>query len=161
MIILVMGVSGSGKTTIGKMLAEDLQWEFQDADAFHPAANIEKMSHDIPLSDADRLPWLQAMQQAIAKWLQEGKNVVLACSALRASYRQQLYQDQEQVRVVYLKGSFELIKHRLEHRHGHFMKTGLLCSQFDTLEEPEDAIKMDISQSPAVIVQQIRNCLGI
>jgi gluconokinase len=116
MIILVMGVSGSGKTTIGQLLAKSLNWEFCDADALHPAANIEKMRRGIPLDDADRKPWLQQLQQAIAQWLQEDKNIVLACSALKATYRQVLLQDKERMRLVYLHGDFKLIQERLRSR---------------------------------------------
>ena len=161
MIILVIGVSGSGKTTVGKLLAQSLGWGFSDADEFHPKANIEKMSHGIPLSDADRMPWLQAMQRAIDNWLQEDQNMVLTCSALKEAYRQMLLRDKERVQLVYLKGSFELIKQRLEHRPHHYMKVDMLQSQFDTLQEPQEAIVVDITQSPEVIVQQIRTSLGI
>ncbi|GAX44090.1 carbohydrate kinase [Tolypothrix sp. NIES-4075] len=161
MIILVMGVSGSGKTTIGQLLAESLHWEFRDADSFHSPENIEKMRHGIPLNDLDRMPWLLAMQQAIQDWLQENKNVVLACSALKDSYRQYLLIGDEAVKLVYLKGSFELIKKRLQERHHHFMSEKLLKSQFDTLEEPSDAISVDVSQSPEEIVQNIITTLGI
>jgi len=163
MIILVIGVSGSGKTTVGEMLAKSLNWEFSDADQFHPKANIEKMSHGIALNDGDRMPWLQAMQRAINQWLQEDKNMVLACSALKVAYRQMLLRDKERMRLVYLKGSFEVIKQRLEHRPHHYMKVDLLESQFDTLEEPheDEGIAVDISLPPEVIVQQIRTSLGI
>ncbi|NEU74458.1 gluconokinase [Hassallia byssoidea VB512170] len=161
MIIIVMGVSGSGKTTIGQLLAESLHWEFRDADSFHSLENIEKMRHGIPLNDLDRMPWLLAMQQAIQHWLQENKNVVLACSALKASYRQYLLIGNEGVKLVYLKGSFELIQKRLQKRHNHFMSEKLLKSQFDTLEEPTEAISVNVSQSPEEIVQNIRVSLGI
>ncbi|MBV9387149.1 MAG: gluconokinase [Chroococcidiopsidaceae cyanobacterium CP_BM_ER_R8_30] len=161
MIILVIGVSGSGKTTVGELLAQSLGWEFRDADEFHPKANIEKMSHGIPLNDADRMPWLQAMQSAIDRCLQEEQNMVLTCSALKEAYRQMLLRDKERVRLVYLKGSFELIKQRLEHRPHHYMKVDMLQSQFDTLEEPQEALTVDITQPPEAIVQQIRASLGI
>ncbi|MBW4471175.1 MAG: gluconokinase [Stenomitos rutilans HA7619-LM2] len=160
MIILVMGVSGSGKTTIGTQLAEALHWSFYDADSFHPPINIDKMRHGIPLSDVDRLPWLMALQQAIAGWLQSHTNTVLACSALKSEYRQRLCLSQ-QVKQVYLKGSFALIQQRLQQRQGHYMKADLLQSQFDTLEEPEDAIQVDIDQSPSAIVMQIRKALNV
>jgi len=160
MIILVMGVSGAGKTTIGQQLAETLHWQFQDADRFHSAANIEKMRRGIPLSDIDRLPWLLAMQQAIAGWLQTQTNTVLACSALKAEYRQRLCQS-SQVKQVYLKGSFALIQQRLQQRQEHYMPADLLQSQFDTLEEPEDAFQVDIDQSPTAIVAQIRQALNV
>lgn len=156
-----MGVSGSGKTTIGQLLAESLQWEFRDADSFHSSENIEKMRHGIALNDLDRMPWLLAMQQAIQHWLQENKNVVLACSALKASYRQYLLIGDEGVKLVYLKGSFGLIQKRLQERHNHFMSKKLLKSQFDTLEEPSEAISVDVSESPDKMVQNLRISLGI
>jgi len=159
-VILVMGVSGSGKTTIGQLLAASLHWKFSDADDFHPAANIEKMSHGIPLSDSDRLPWLEALRSAIEEWLQTGTNSVLACSALKSNYRQFL-QISDQVKFIYLKGSFDLIQQRLYQRHGHYMKADLLKSQFDTLEEPDNALVIDIAQTPEAIVQQIRNELKL
>jgi gluconokinase len=161
MIIVVMGVSGSGKTTIGKLLAESLHCEFSDADSFHSPENIEKMRHGIPLNDLDRMPWLLAMQQSIQQWLQENKNVVLACSGLKASYRQFLLLDDERVKLVYLKGSFELIQKRLQERHNHFMEGKLLKSQFDALEEPDEAITVDISEPLQVTVQTLKTALGI
>ena len=163
MIIIVMGVTGSGKTTIGKQLAALLNWDFYDADSFHSPANIKKMSQGIPLSDADRIPWLLSMQQAIDTWLEEGKNIVLACSGLKATYRQILSRDSQSVRIVYLKGSFELINQRLSNRENHFMNQELLQSQFDTLEEPtlEESIWVNISQPPAVLAQQIIDKLQI
>lgn len=161
MIILVMGVSGSGKTSVGKRLAEALGWSFYDADDFHPAANLEKMSQGIPLTDRDRAPWLAILQQAIAQWLQEGKNVVLACSVLKASYRHQLCLDPEQIRLVYLQGSFSLIQQRLANRQGHFMKVQMLQSQFADLEEPSGGIRVDVAQSPSAIVSEILDRLEL
>lgn len=169
MIILVMGVSGSGKTTIGKLLADSLDWEFSDADAFHSPENVDKMRRGIPLSEADRMPWLQDLQTAIKHWLQENKNVVLACSALKDSYRQFLVLDSdgfaiakgERIKLVYLKGSYELIQMRLQERQNHYMSEKLLNSQFDTLEEPLNTISMDVAQPPQLIVQNIRTALGI
>ncbi|MBW4480602.1 MAG: gluconokinase [Tolypothrix brevis GSE-NOS-MK-07-07A] len=146
---------------MGQLLAESLQWEFKDADSFHSPENIEKMRHGISLNDLDRMPWLLAMQQAIQHWLEENQNVVLACSALKASYRQYLLINDERVKLVYLKGSFELIQKRLQKRHHHFMNEKLLQSQFDTLEEPTNAISVDVSRSPEEIVQNIRLSLGI
>ena len=160
MIILVMGVSGSGKTTIGSLLAATLHWQFQDADSFHPAANIAKMRCGLPLSDADRLPWLLAMQQAIAEWQKAGIPTVLACSALKAEYRQRLSQS-SQVKQVYLKGSFALVHQRLQQRQGHYMKADLLQSQFNTLEEPDDALVINIDQPPEAIVAEIRRSLNV
>lgn len=155
MIVIVMGVSGSGKSTIGQLLAASLNWNFSDADDFHPPANIEKMSRGIPLNDADRKPWIERMQRAIDAWLEGDTNAVLACSALKASYRQSLLRDKQRMRLVYLKGSFELISHRLRSRQNHYMKADLLQSQFDTLEEPEEAIFADASQPPEEIVRMI------
>ncbi|HEY9600349.1 MAG TPA: gluconokinase [Allocoleopsis sp.] len=161
MIILVMGVSGSGKTTVGKLLADSLRWEFRDADDFHSPENVEKMRQGIPLSEADRIPWLQDLQTAIQHWLQEDKNVVLACSALKDSYRHYLVLDRDRVKLVYLKGSYELIQKRLKERRHHYMSEKLLDSQFDTLEEPSDALCIDVAQPPQAIVQHIQTALGI
>ncbi|MEG4008579.1 gluconokinase [Microcoleus sp. Pol11C1] len=159
MITIVMGVSGSGKTTVGKLLAQSLNWHFSDADDFHSPANIEKMSLGIPLEDADRLPWLLQLQAAIDWWLWEDRNVVLACSALKASYREMLCRDPQRMKIVYLKGSFQLLSARLTSRENHYMKADLLLSQLDTLEEPEDAIIIDASQPLELIVRQIKNHL--
>ena len=155
MIAIVMGVSGSGKTTVGKLLAQSLNWDFSDADDFHPSANIEKMSLGIPLEDADRLPWLLQLQTTIDRWLLENKNVVLACSALKVSYREMLCRKEQRIKIVYLKGDFELFAARLKNRENHYMKADLLSSQLDTLEEPEDAIIVDASQPLELIVLQI------
>ena len=159
MITIVMGVSGSGKTTVGKLLAQSLNWDFSDADDFHPSANIEKMSRGIPLEDADRLPWLLQLQAAIDRWLLENKNVVLACSALKASYREILCRDPQRMKIVYLKGSFQLLSARITSRENHYMKADLLLSQLNTLEEPENAIIIDASQPLELIVRQIKNHL--
>lgn len=161
MIVIVMGVSGSGKTTAGKLLAGSLDWDFYDADDFHPAANIEKMSQGIPLDDADRMPWLWQMQGAISNWLATKKNVVLACSALKASYRDLLFGDRDRMRLVYLKGDFELISQRLQQRQNHYMKVGLLSSQFAELEEPQNVIVIDAAQPPEAIVEQIMERLKL
>lgn len=161
MIILIMGVSGSGKTTIGKLLADSLHWDFNDADAFHSPENVEKMRRGIPLSEADRIPWLQDLQTAIQHWLQADKNVVLACSALKDSYRHYLVLDSDRIKLVYLKGSYELIQKRLRERRNHYMPEKLLDSQFDTLEEPLDALCIDIAPPPQAIVQHIKTALGI
>ena len=155
MIVIVMGVSGSGKTTVGKLLAQSLNCDFSDADDFHPPANIEKMSLGIPLEDADRLPWLLQLQTTIDRWLLENKNVVLACSALKVSYREMLCRKEQRIKIVYLKGDFELFAARLKNRENHYMKADLLSSQLDTLEEPEDAIIVDASQPLELIVLQI------
>src|ERR1700720_4097747 len=156
MIIVVMGVTGSGKTTIGNLLAARLAWLFADADAFHSAANKEKMHKGIPLTDADRLPWLAAMHDQITKWVASKQDAVLACSALKRSYRQQLWSGPE-AEFVYLKGSYELIAQRLRARKGHFADEHILAGQFADLEEPTaaDAAVVDISKTPAEIVEEI------
>jgi gluconokinase len=159
-VVIVMGVTGSGKTTIGELLAQQLRWEFVDADSFHSVANVEKMRQGIPLTDADREPWLRAMHNAILGWLAESRNVVLACSALKRSYREELAVGSE-VKFVYLKGSYELIAKRLKSRHGHFASQSILADQFATLEEPEAAIVVDIDQLPEEIVAEIRAKLGL
>ncbi len=164
-----MGVSGSGKTTIGKLLADSLEWEFSDADAFHSPENVEKMRRGIPLSEDDRMPWLQDLQTAIKHWLQDHKNVVLACSALKDSYRKFLVLDSDRIanakgdriKLVYLKGSYELIQMRLQERSNHYMSEKLLDSQFYTLEEPLDALCIDVEQPPQIIVENIRTTLKI
>lgn len=156
-----MGVSGSGKSTVGRLLADVLEWEFSDADSFHSPANIIKMRQGMPLTDDDRSPWLEALRRAIGIWLQEHKNVVLACSALKQSYRQMLELDRSHVKVVYLKGSFTMIADRLAHRQQHFMNLDLLKSQFEALEEPTEGLGVDIDQSPEAIVQQIKSRLSL
>lgn len=161
MIVIVMGVSGSGKTTIGKQLAASLHWEFRDADTFHSPENVEKMRRGIPLTETDRLPWLKSLQTAIVEWLQADKNVVLACSALKQSYRQYLMLDSDRVKIVYLKGSYQLIYKRLQQRQNHYMSAELLNSQFDLLEEPTDAISVDISAPTQVILQTIASALKL
>lgn len=155
MIILVMGVSGSGKTTVGEKLAESLGYKFADADDFHPQENIDKMQNGIALSDTDRVPWLQKIQDVIKQRLSENTNIVITCSALKESYRQMLLIDGESVKLVYLKGSFELIHKRLKERLNHFMSEKLLKSQFDILEEPSDAITVEISEPLEDIVRNI------
>ena len=161
MILIVMGVAGSGKTTVGQLLAKELSWTFRDADEFHPPTNIEKMSHGIALEDADRAPWLAAMRSTIEAWLQENRNAVLTCSCLKAVYRQTLLIDPARIRFVYLKGSFDLIDTRLRLRAHHFMKADLLKSQFAILEEPPEAIIVDLSDPPDVMVNKIREALNI
>ena len=154
-----MGTTGAGKTTIGTMLATQLDWQFADADTFHPSANIEKMSHGIPLTDADRAPWLEAMRKAILEWIAAGKNVVLACSALKRAYRDELRPSPE-VKIVYLKGDYALFAERIRHRHGHFAGEQILAGQFADLEEPTDAITIDAAHSTEEIVAEIRERLA-
>jgi gluconokinase len=159
-IVIIMGTTASGKTTIGSLLAKRLGWEFVDADDFHPPANVEKMRHGIPLTDADREPWLKALHDKIVEWIAEDRNAVLACSALKQSYREELRAGPE-VKFVYLKGSYELFSQRVLARKGHFAKQDLLASQFATLEEPTDAITVDAAPSPKQIVSEVRRQLGL
>lgn len=160
MIVIVMGVVGAGKTTVGSLLASRLGWEFADADDFHPASNVEKIRNGIPLTDEDREPWLERLRQAINHWLADGKNVVLACSALKVGYRRKLSAGL-QVRFVYLKGSAELIAARLRSRHGHFAGESILASQLADMEEPEGAFTVEISHTPEQIVDEIRKALQL
>lgn len=160
MVIVIMGVSGSGKTTVGRLLAMTLGWAFSDADDFHPPANIAKMSQGVPLDDSDRRPWLESMSQSIRGWLSESKNVVLACSALKGAYRDKLVVDPSNVRLVFLKGTYEQIMERMSDRKDHFMPPGLLESQFEILEVPDEALVVNIDRSPREIVEKIINWLG-
>jgi gluconokinase len=155
MIIVLMGVSGSGKTTIGKLLSQKLGWPFLDGDDFHPASNIEKMSRGIPLTDDDRLPWLQRIAEEIRKYESENRNVIFACSALKEAYRKILKSGGAQIKFVLLEGSFDLIHERLATRKGHFMKPEMLQSQFEALEETPDLIVIDIGQTPEQITNEI------
>lgn len=153
--VIVMGVAGSGKTTVGQALAQRLGWDFYDADSFHPPENIGKMARGIPLDDADRAPWLDSLHALISASLKEGHPAVLACSALKESYRQKLLEGNEDVLIVYLKGSYDLIWSRISARRDHYMKPQMLKSQFDVLEEPTDVLTIDISLSVEEIVQEI------
>ena len=154
MIVVVMGVTGSGKTTIGGLLAKKLGWDFADADDFHSAANKRKIKRGIPLTDADRMPWLAALHGQIARWINAKRNAVLACSALKESYREDLWTGPE-VKFVFLKGTYQFIYKRLLARKGHFADEHILSSQFAALEEPADAITVDISAPPEEIVDAI------
>ena len=154
MIIVVMGVCSSGKTVIGGLLARRLGLSFCDADDFHSESNVEKMSRGIALNDNDRLPWLKNMAGKIAQW-EKASGAVLACSALKNSYRNILRAGSSDVQFVYLKGTKKVILERVRSRKGHFFPTSLVDSQFETLEEPEDAIVVDITQKPDVIVEEI------
>ena len=160
MIVVVMGVAGVGKTTVGTLLAEQLGWRFADADTFHSPENIKKMASGNPLTDADREPWLRALRQAVQSWIANRQDVVLACSALKESYREYLAVNTD-VRFVYLSGSFPLIEERLRRRTGHYMHSEMLKSQFETLEEPAGVPEFDVSASPQEIVCEIRRKLSI
>ncbi|HEY7167018.1 MAG TPA: gluconokinase [Candidatus Binatia bacterium] len=160
MIIIIMGVSGSGKSTIGSFLASVLGWSFVEADDFHSQADIEKMTCGVPLDDEDRAPWLQAIRQWIEAAIARGENGVIACSALKQSYREILQID-SQVRFVYLEADAALIEQRLRNRVGHFMNPSLIASQFATLEEPNGALKIDASLPPGEIVTRITQAFTI
>jgi gluconokinase len=155
MIILVMGVTGSGKTTVGKMLASRLGWVYLDADNFHSAENVEKMRRGVPLSDADREPWLGAIHAELLKCAEENRDAVLACSALKQSYRERLGAGVE-LRVVYLKGTYEEIAARLQRRTGHFAGEGILAGQFADLEEPRGALVVRIGDAKEIVGAVLR-----
>jgi gluconokinase len=158
MMIIIFGVSGSGKTTIGKLLAREIRWRFIEADDFHPAANIEKMRSGHPLTEKDRWPWLEQLRQQIERSLSAGENAVLACSALKRGYRDRLHVSDE-IKFVFLRGNYALVKKQLCSRHGHFMNAALLQSQFDDLEVPqsdENVLTIELGPTPEEIVQRIR-----
>jgi gluconokinase len=159
-VVLLMGVSGAGKTTIGQLLASELGWDFVDADDYHPPENVEKMRNGIPLTDDDRAPWLETLRTLIADWIAAGKNTVLACSALKQAYRERLRVSSE-VQVVYLKGTPQVLRQRLHSRRGHFMTERMLDSQLAALEAPVDAVAVDADRSPAEIVTEIRARLAL
>jgi gluconokinase len=158
---MIMGVEGSGKTTVGKMLAQALGWEFKDADDFHSPQAKSKMAAGVPLTDADRQPWLRALRSLIAQRLGADAPMVLACSALKQSYRDALMVDQARQAFVYLHGDIELIRERLRKRTGHYADPSLLESQFETLEEPRDALIVEIADAPGQIVAKIRSALKL
>jgi len=160
MIIVLMGVTGSGKTTVGRLLAERLQWKFYEGDDFHPRENIEKMIRGVPLEDQDREPWLQAIRNVIIQAVARSENAVVACSALKGSYRQFL-QFRGEVVFVYLKVDLSLVKERLHYRTEHFMNPELIESQFASLEEPGDALQFNAALPPEEIVRDIRDQLSI
>lgn len=162
MVVVLMGVSGSGKSTIGMILAERLGWTFVEADDFHPAANVEKMRGGTPLTDDDRRPWLDALRVRIDDACKRDENVVLACSALKHAYQEYLERDEPMcVEYVYLKGSEELIQKRLAARKGHFMNPKLLHSQFEALEPPEHSLQVDITPPPAEVAAEIQKRLRL
>ncbi len=162
-VVVVMGVSGSGKSTVASLLASRLGWEFEDGDDFHPPANVEKMQAGHPLTDEDRWPWLAAIAAWIDRLRAEGRHGVVTCSALKRAYREILVGARPDVRLVYLKGDRELIGRRMAARHGHFMPTSLLDSQFRTLEEPapdENPLVVSIGATPQAIVAEIGEALA-
>lgn len=161
MVILLMGVAGCGKTTVGQALAAALGWSFRDADEFHPAANVAKMSAGHPLTDADRAPWLAAIRAYVDERLARQENAVVTCSALKENYRAQLVADPARVKLVHLTGDPALLAARIAGRQGHFMKPGMLASQLATLEPPRHALTVDVAGSPAETVTRIRKGLAL
>ncbi len=163
MIVIVFGVSGAGKTTVGKLLAEDLGWKFYEADDFHPRANIEKMRSGRPLTDEDRWPWLERLRDQIEQSLAKSENAVLACSALKRAYRERLRVSND-VKLVFLRGNYALIERQLRGRRGHFMNPALLRSQFADLQEPapdEDVITIELGPNPEELVNEIKTKLAL
>jgi carbohydrate kinase (thermoresistant glucokinase family) len=161
-VLIVMGVSGSGKTTVAAMLAGRLHWNFQEGDALHPQANVDKMHHGIPLTDADRLPWLDSIAALVDRWNAEGVSGIITCSALKRAYRDRIRAGRPGVELIYLRGARELVSARITQRMGHFMPASLLASQFATLEAPGDdepVITVDIGGSPDQIVEAILTAL--
>lgn len=156
-----MGVSGAGKTTVGKCLAYNHGWQFIEGDDVHPTENIEKMKQGIALNDKDRKEWLKRLRHRILKLVLDNTSAIIACSALKKAYRHYLLVDEKAVIFVYLKGNYNLILHRIEIRQGHFMKANLLPSQFSALEEPVDVLTVNITKSPAVIANIIAQKLEL
>jgi gluconokinase len=162
-IVIVFGVSGAGKTTIGKLLAGQLGWRFLEADDFHSRANIEKMQRGIPLTDEDRWPWLEKLRELIKRCVESGENAVLACSALKRAYRERLRVGTE-VKFVFLRGDNALIEKQLRQRRGHFMNPALLRRQFEDLEEPkpdEDALTVKLGRTPHELLEEVKTKLHL
>jgi len=160
-IVILMGVTGCGKTTIGALLAQDCGWDFHDADDFHPAENVAKMKRGAPLDDEDRWPWLARLNTFLLDSERQGKSLVLACSALKQVYRDRLARGCAAARFVFLDGDIELIRARLAARQGHYMNPKLLDSQFAILERPADALRLDVAAGPAELVRSIREGLQV
>ena len=151
MIFIVMGVSGSGKTTVAKAVSNKFGWKYYEGDEYHPAENVEKMKNWIPLNDEDRLPWLLSLRKVVEEAISKRENIVISCSALKEAYRK-ILKVSEEVKFIYLKGSYDLIRKRMEERIPHFFKPEMLKSQFDVLKEPQQAIEIDISKSSESII---------
>jgi gluconokinase len=161
MVVILMGVCGSGKTTVGELLANKMDWSYFDADDFHPEENVAKMATGVPLTDDDRFPWLHILAGEIDRWILSGENCILGCSALKEKYREILMGERPEVQLVYLKGSKELIGGRLQERVHRYMPATLLDSQFEALEEPQNALNVDIGPTPKEIVRFIHRHLEI
>ena len=161
MIIILMGVAGSGKTTVGKLLGRDLGWPFYDGDDYHPDSNVRRMAQGTPLTDEDRRPWLDALRRLLEGLVEKNESAVVACSALKESYRRYLLRENRGIRLVYLKADYELIQKRLEERRGHFAGAYLLQSQFEALDEPQDALEVVASEKPERIVKAITEGLSL
>jgi gluconokinase len=162
-VTIVFGVSGAGKTTIGRLLAEELGWRFYEADDFHSQANLKKMRRGVPLTDEDRWPWLERLRALITGCIAEHQNAVLACSALKRVYREKLCVS-DAVRFVFLRGDYVLVEKQLRQRRGHFMNPELLQSQFAHLEEPqpgEDVITIELGRTPEKLVEEIKRELNL
>lgn len=162
MVVILMGVSGAGKTAVGELLAKRLGWSFLDGDDLHPVSNVEKMSSGRPLTDEDRGPWLDSIQTKIRQLEDSGTHTILACSALKEAYRRHLLADAQRTRLVYLRGSEALIEQRLRQRKRHYFEVGLLASQFEALEEPgEEVVVVDVDTDLETIVGKIMMALEL
>lgn len=156
-----MGVSGAGKTAVGESLAERLGWPFVDGDDLHPASNIRKMTAGVPLTDEDRFPWLQKIRDAIVEHVGSGRSAIVACSALKRSYRELLLQGQPDTRLVYLRGTPDVLERRLSERRDHFFDPNLLVSQLETMEEPNDAVVVDVDAELEAVVEAVATALDL
>jgi gluconokinase len=162
-IVIIFGVSGAGKTTIGKLLAAQLGWQFYEADDFHPRSNIEKMRRGRPLTDEDRWPWLERLREQLTRSVAAKENAVLACSALKRAYRERLHVSDD-VKFVFLRGDYAFVEKQLRHRRAHFMNPELLRSQFTDLEEPgadEDVLTIELGRTPEELVEEIKTNLRL
>jgi gluconokinase len=160
-IVVLMGVSGAGKTAVGERLAQRLGWPFVDGDDLHPASNIRKMTAGVPLTDDDRFPWLERIRDAIVEHAEAGCSAVVACSALKRKYRQLLLTGQADTRLVYLRGTPAVFERRLGERRGHFFDPNLLASQLETMEEPRDALVVDVDGELEAVVDAVVAALGL